>query len=53
MKGVDLEGTIEKPKKKRILLLYADKYYLIKQVYPFGLDLIANYLTQHGYNVST
>jgi hypothetical protein len=39
-------------KLKRILLLYSDKYYLVKQVYPFGLDLIANHLRQHGYNVS-
>ncbi|MBW2342404.1 MAG: radical SAM protein [Deltaproteobacteria bacterium] len=38
--------------KKKILLLYADKYYLIKQVYPFGLDLIANYLRQCGHDVT-
>jgi len=38
--------------KKRILLLYTDKYYLIKQVYPFGLDLIADYLRQCGYDVT-
>jgi len=35
-----------------VLLLYTDKYYLIKQVYPFGLDLIANYLRQHGHRVT-
>jgi radical SAM superfamily enzyme YgiQ (UPF0313 family) len=35
-----------------VLLLYADKYYLIKQVYPFGLDLIANYLRQYGHRVT-
>ncbi|MBW2614740.1 MAG: radical SAM protein [Deltaproteobacteria bacterium] len=38
--------------KKKILLLYTDKYYLIKQVYPFGLDLIADYLRQCGYDVT-
>lgn len=37
---------------KRILLLYTDKYYLVKQVYPFGLDLIADYLRRHSYNVT-
>jgi hypothetical protein len=52
LEGVDLKGKMEKPKKKRILLLYADKYYLIKQVYPFGLDLVANYLIQHGYDAT-
>lgn len=36
----------------RVLLLYTDKYYLVKQVYPYGLDLIANYLRHHGYSVS-
>ena len=37
---------------KNVLLLYTDKYYLIKQVYPFGLDLIANHLRRHGFNVT-
>ncbi len=37
---------------ERILLLYTDKYYLVKQVYPFGLDLIADYLRRHSYNVT-
>jgi radical SAM superfamily enzyme YgiQ (UPF0313 family) len=37
---------------KRVLLLYTDKYYLIKQVYPFGLDLIANHLRDHGFEVA-
>lgn len=37
---------------KRVLLLYTDKYYLIKQVYPFGLDLIANYLRSHSHDVT-
>jgi hypothetical protein len=36
---------------KRILLLYADTYYLINQVYPFGLDVIANHLRRKGYRV--
>jgi hypothetical protein len=35
----------------RILLLYTDPYYLVKQVYPFGLDLIGSYLRDHGYTV--
>jgi hypothetical protein len=35
-----------------ILLFYTDRYYLIKQVYPFGLDLIARYLRQHGHHVT-
>lgn len=37
---------------KRVLLLYTDKYYLVKQVYPFGLDLIAGHLRQYGYHVT-
>jgi hypothetical protein len=37
---------------KKILLLYTDKYYLVKQVYPFGLDLIANHLRRFGYEVT-
>jgi radical SAM superfamily enzyme YgiQ (UPF0313 family) len=41
-----------KVEKKKILLLYTDKYYLIKQVYPFGLDLIAHYLRQSGHDVT-
>jgi len=39
-------------KPRRVLLLYTDKYYLVKQVYPYGLDLIANHLRQYGYSVS-
>ena len=39
-------------KKARVLLLYTDRYYLIKQVYPFGLDLIADYLRQSGHDVT-
>ena len=35
-----------------VLLLYTDKYYMIKQVYPYGLDLIANYLRQQGHRVT-
>ena len=38
--------------KKKILLLYTDRYYLIKQVYPFGLDLIADYLRGLGHQVT-
>jgi len=37
---------------KNVLLLYTDKYYLVKQVYPFGLDLIANHLKRHDFNVT-
>jgi len=36
---------------RRVLFLYTDKYYLIKQVYPYGLDLIANHLRRFGYDV--
>ena len=36
---------------KKVLLLYADKYYLLHQVYPFGLDLIADYLRRRGHKV--
>jgi len=36
---------------KRILLLYADTYYLVNQVYPFGLDVIAHHLRHRGYTV--
>jgi hypothetical protein len=39
-------------KSANILLLYTDQYYLIKQVYPFGLDLIANYLRDYGHRVT-
>ena len=34
-----------------ILLFYADKYYLVNQVYPLGLSLIANYLRKRGHTV--
>lgn len=37
---------------KNILLLYTDKYYLVKQVYPFGLDIIANHLRRFGHEVT-
>lgn len=33
------------------MLLYADKHYLLDQVYPFGLDLISNYLKRQGHDV--
>lgn len=39
-------------KNNKILLLYTDKYYLIKQVYPYGLDIIVNHLHQYGYEVT-
>ncbi len=39
-------------KQSSILLLYTDPYYLIKQVYPFGLDVIANYLRKRGHHVA-
>ena len=37
---------------QKILLLYTDKYYLIKPIYPYGLDLIARHLRRHGYDVT-
>lgn len=49
---VSLFTNSVKVKKKKILLLYTDKYYLIKQVYPFGLDLVADYLRQSGHDVT-
>ncbi|RLB15769.1 MAG: hypothetical protein DRG82_10770 [Deltaproteobacteria bacterium] len=36
---------------KRVLLLYTDRYYLIKQVYPFGLDILAHHLRHCGHEV--
>ncbi|MFA7167129.1 MAG: radical SAM protein [Desulfoplanes sp.] len=36
---------------KKILLLYTDEYYLVKQVYPFGLDIVASFLRAHGFEV--
>ncbi|MBW1780136.1 MAG: radical SAM protein [Deltaproteobacteria bacterium] len=39
-------------KNANILLLYTDKYYLIKQVYPFGLELIASTLRRYGHHVT-
>jgi hypothetical protein len=38
-------------KRARILLLYTDRYYLIKQIYPMGLDLIAHVLRSCGHEV--
>jgi hypothetical protein len=37
---------------KRVLLLYTDRYYLVKQIYPFGLDVIAHHLRRRGHAVS-
>ncbi|MCP4695130.1 MAG: radical SAM protein [Desulfobacterales bacterium] len=36
----------------KILLLYANRFYFVKQVYPFGLDLIANHLGRFGYDAT-
>ncbi|MBW1896543.1 MAG: cobalamin-dependent protein, partial [Deltaproteobacteria bacterium] len=36
---------------KSILLFHTDKYYLVNQVYPFGLDLIAHALRTRGHEV--
>jgi radical SAM superfamily enzyme YgiQ (UPF0313 family) len=33
---------------RRVLLVYTDPYYLVKQVYPYGLDLLATRLRQDG-----
>ncbi len=32
----------------RVLLIYTDPYYLVKQVYPYGLDLLAARLRREG-----
>jgi len=39
------------PDTKSILLFHTDKYYLVNQVYPFGLDLIAHALRTRGHEV--
>ena len=39
------------PEKKSILLFHTDKYYLVNQVYPFGLDIIAHALRNRGHGV--
>jgi radical SAM superfamily enzyme YgiQ (UPF0313 family) len=36
------------PTIRKVLLVYTDPYYLIKQVYPYGLDLLADRLRQQG-----
>jgi len=36
---------------KRVLLLYTDRYYLVRQVYPFGLDVMADHLGRCGHEV--
>lgn len=47
------QGTeLMQPKPKKVLLLYTDKYYFVKQIYPFGLDIIADYLRRHSYDVT-
>jgi len=37
--------------KKRILLIYANEYFLTSPVYPFGLDIIAQQLKNKGHKV--
>ncbi|MFO7688692.1 MAG: cobalamin B12-binding domain-containing protein [Desulfobacterales bacterium] len=37
---------------KQVLLIYTDPYYLVKQVYPYGLDILAARLRQDGIRVS-
>jgi radical SAM superfamily enzyme YgiQ (UPF0313 family) len=32
----------------RVLLIYSDPYYLVKQIYPYGLDLLAARLRREG-----
>lgn len=34
---------------KNVLLLHTDQYYLVRQVYPYGLDLVARHLRRNGY----
>lgn len=36
---------------RQVLLIYTDPYYLVKQVYPFGLDILAARLRQEGIEV--
>jgi radical SAM superfamily enzyme YgiQ (UPF0313 family) len=36
---------------RKVLLVYTDPYYLVKQVYPYGLDLLADRLRQDGVTV--
>ena len=45
-------NELMQPNPKKVLLLYTDKYYLVKQIYPFGLDIIADYLRRHSYDVT-
>jgi radical SAM superfamily enzyme YgiQ (UPF0313 family) len=33
---------------RKVLLLYTDPYYLVKQIYPYGLDMLATRLRQDG-----
>lgn len=32
-----------------VLLLYTDKYYLVNQIYPLGISMIASYLRKQGH----
>ena len=36
---------------RQVLLIYTDPYYLVKQVYPYGLDILAARLRQEGVEV--
>jgi len=36
---------------KSVLLFYADKYYLLNQVFPVGLDLISRHVKRRGHRV--
>ncbi len=37
---------------RKVLLLYANTFYFVKQVYPYGLDVIAHYLGRFGYDAT-
>ncbi len=36
---------------KKVLLIYANEYFLTSPVYPFGLDIIAQHLRENGHTV--
>lgn len=36
---------------RQVLLLYTDPYYLVKQIYPYGLDMLAARLRQEGIDI--
>jgi hypothetical protein len=37
---------------KKVLFLYADPYYLVKPIYPFGLDILAHRVREKGHEVT-